>query len=125
MVADDRKYTKSHEWVMVEGDVATVGVTEYAASELGDVVFLDLPEPGTEINLGEPVGTIETVKAVEDLYSPVSGEVLEVNQTVIDAPEIVNNDPLEAGWLMKVRLAGRGELDDLLSAAEYESLLGG
>jgi len=125
MVADDRKYTKSHEWVMVEGDVATVGVTEYAASELGDVVFLDLPEPGSEINLGEPVGTIETVKAVEDLYSPVSGEVLEVNQAVIDSPEIVNNDPLEAGWLMKVRLAGRSELDDLLSAAEYETLLGG
>jgi len=125
MVADDRKYTKSHEWVMVEGDVATVGVTEYAAAELGDVVFLDLPEPGSEIIHGEPIGTIETVKAVEDLYSPVSGEVLEVNQAVVDTPELVNNDPLEAGWLMKVRLAGRGELDDLLSAAEYETLLGG
>lgn len=125
MVADDRKYTKSHEWVLVEGDVATIGVTEYAAHELGDVVFLDLPEAGSEATKGEPVGTIETVKAVEDLYTPVSGEVIDINQAVIDSPELVNNDPLDAGWLLKVRLTERSELDDLLSAPEYEALLGG
>jgi glycine cleavage system H protein len=125
MVADDRRYTKSHEWVMVDGGVATVGVTEYAASELGDVVFLDLPEPGTEITAGDAVGTIETVKAVEDLYSPVSGEVTEINNAVVDHPELVNNDPLDAGWLMRVRLIEPGEVDGLLSAGAYESLLGG
>jgi glycine cleavage system H protein len=125
MVADDRKYTKSHEWVMIDGDVATVGVTEYAAAELGDVVFLDLPEPGVEISRGEPVGTIETVKAVEDLYTPVTGEVLDVNQAVVDGPELVNNDPLDAGWLIKVRLGEPEEVDALLTAAEYDALLGG
>jgi len=125
MVADDRKYTKSHEWVMVDGDTATVGVTEYAASELGDVVYLDLPEPGTEITAGDAVGTIETVKAVEDLYTPVSGEVLEINAAVVDHPELVNNDPLDAGWLVKVRLHEPGEVDGLLSAGAYEALLGG
>ncbi len=125
MVADDRKYTKSHEWVMVEGDTATVGVTEYAAHELGDVVFLDLPEVGREVNKGEPVGTIETVKAVEDLYTPISGEVVEVNQAVVDSPELVNNDPLDSGWLIKVKLADAGELDALLSPGAYEALLGG
>ena len=125
MVADDRKYTKSHEWVMIDGDVATVGVTEYAAAELGDVVFLDLPEPGVEISRGEPVGTIETVKAVEDLYTPVTGEVLDVNQAVVDTPELVNNDPLDAGWLIKVRLGEPEEVDALLTAAEYDALLGG
>ncbi len=125
MVADDRRYTKSHEWVMVDGDVATVGVTEYAASELGDVVFLDLPEAGTEITAGDAVGTIETVKAVEDLYTPVSGEVTEVNSAVVDHPELVNNDPLDAGWLVKVKLVEPGELDGLLSASAYEALLGG
>ncbi len=123
MVADDRKYTKSHEWVMVEGSVATVGVTEYAAHELGDVVFLDLPEVGNEVARGEAVGTIETVKAVEDLFTPISGEVVETNQAVVDSPELVNNDPLDAGWLIRVRLSDAGELNQLLSAAEYEELL--
>jgi len=125
MVADDRRYTKSHEWVMVDGDVATVGVTEYAASELGDVVFLDLPEAGTEITAGDAVGTIETVKAVEDLYTPISGEVTEVNAAVVDHPELVNSDPLDAGWLIRVRLLEPGEVDALLSAGAYEALLGG
>jgi len=125
MVADDRRYTKSHEWVMVDGDVATVGVTEYAAHELGDVVFLDLPETGNEVARGDAVGTIETVKAVEDLYTPVSGEVVETNQAVVDSPELVNNDPLDAGWLIRVRLSDTAELDQLLSAAEYDALLGG
>ena len=125
MVADDRKYTDEHEWVQVEGDVGTVGVTEYAAGELGDVVFVELPEVGSEVNLGDAVGTIESVKAVADLYTPVSGEVIEVNEAIVDSPELVNNDPLDGGWMFKVRLADTSELDRLLDAAAYEALLGG
>ena len=125
MVTDDRKYTDEHEWVQVEGDVGTVGVTEYAAGELGDVVFVELPEVGSEVNLGDAVGTIESVKAVADLYTPVSGEVIEVNEAIVDSPELVNNDPLDGGWMFKVRLADTSELDRLLDAAAYEALLGG
>jgi glycine cleavage system H protein len=124
MVAEDRKYTKDHEWIIVEGEHGTIGVTEYAAAELGDVVFLDLPEVGAPVTRGESIGTIETVKAVEDLFSPVSGEVVEVNGAVVEKPELVNNDPLEAGWLIKVRLSDPDELSELLSAAEYDELLG-
>ncbi len=125
MVADDRKYTKEHEWVQVEGGTGTVGVTEYAAHELGDVVFLELPEVGTTLVQGDVVGTIETVKSVEDFYSPVSGEVVEVNEAVLDAPELVNKEPLDGGWLMKISLSDAGEMDNLLSAADYEALIGG
>ena len=125
MAADDRKYTKEHEWVMVEGDVATVGVTDYAASELGDVVFLELPEAGSPVTQGDAVGTIETVKSVEDLYSPVTGEVIEVNEDVLDAPETVNASPMDGGWLFKVRLDGDADLDELLTADEYQALIGG
>jgi glycine cleavage system H protein len=124
MVADDRKYNSEHEWVLLEGDSGTVGVTEYAASELGDVVFVELPEVGSEVNMGETVGTIESVKAVADLYTPVSGEIIEVNEAVVDSPELVNNDPLDGGWLFKIRLADSGELEQLLSAAQYEAQLG-
>lgn len=125
MAADDRKYTKEHEWVMIEGDVATVGVTDYAAGELGDVVFLELPEAGSPVTQGDAVGTIETVKSVEDLYSPVTGEVTEVNEAVLDAPETVNAAPMDAGWLFKVRLGDEAGLDELLSADEYQALIGG
>ena len=125
MVASDRKYTKDHEWVLAEGESATVGVTEYAAHELGDVVFLELPEVGTVVAQGETVGTIETVKSVEDLFSPVGGEVIAVNEAVLDAPETVNQDPLEAGWLFKVRIEDRSEMDELLSADDYDALIGG
>ncbi|MDO9694699.1 MAG: glycine cleavage system protein GcvH [Candidatus Latescibacteria bacterium] len=125
MVASDRKYTKDHEWVLAEGEIATVGVTEYAAHELGDVVFLELPEVGTVVGQGETVGTIETVKSVEDLFSPVGGEVVAVNEAVLDAPETVNQDPLEAGWLYKVRIGDRSELDELLTADDYDALIGG
>ena len=125
MVASDRKYTKDHEWVLAEGEIATVGVTEYAAHELGDVVFLELPEVGTVVGQGETVGTIEAVKSVEDLFSPVGGEVVAVNEAVLDAPETVNQDPLEAGWLYKVRIGDRSELDELLTADDYDALIGG
>lgn len=125
MLADDRKYTKDHEWIQVADGVGTVGVTEYAAKELGDVVFLELPETGSAVGAGEAVGTIETVKSVEDLFSPVSGEVVEVNEAVLDAPEQVNQDPHGAGWLIKVRLEDPSQIDGLMDAAAYGELIGG
>jgi glycine cleavage system H protein len=125
MVADDRKYTEEHEWVQVEGETGTVGVTEYAAGELGDVVFVELPEVGGDVNMGDAVGTIESVKAVADLYAPVSGEVLEINEAIVESPELVNTDPLEGGWMFKIRLADSSELERLLDAKAYEELIGG
>ncbi len=125
MVPDDRKYTQEHEWVMVEDGIGTVGVTDFAASELGDVVFVELPEPGSEFSQGDTVGTIESVKAVADLYLPVSGEIVEINEAVVDGPELVNTNPLDDGWLVKVRLAEAAELDELMDAAAYQGLLGG
>ena len=125
MVPDDRKYTQEHEWVQIEGDIGLVGVTDYAANELGDVVFVELPETGSEFSQGDTVGTIESVKAVADLYLPVSGEIIEVNQEVVDSPELVNSDPMEEGWLFKVKLADPAELDQLLDANGYSELTGG
>jgi glycine cleavage system H protein len=125
MVPDDRKYTQEHEWVQVEDGIGTIGVTDFAASELGDVVFVELPETGSEFSQGDTVGTIESVKAVADLYLPVSGEVIEINEAVVDSPELVNSDPLDEGWLLKVRLSDPAELDKLLDAAAYGQLLGG
>ncbi len=124
MVTDDRKYSQEHEWVLIEGDIGTVGVTEYAATELGDVVFVELPEVGGEVTVGEAVGTIESVKAVADLYTPVSGEVVEINEAIVDQPELVNSDPLDAGWLMKIRLVDKLELEQLMSVQAYQTMLG-
>jgi len=125
MSSDDRIYSKEHEWVMIEGNVATVGVTEYAASELGDVVFIELPEPGAQAGQGDAIGTIETVKSVEDLYCPLTGEILDINEAVLDAPELVNESPLDDGWLFKLQVSDQGELDTLLSAADYDAMVGG
>ena len=125
MVPDDRKYTQEHEWILIEDGVGTIGVTDFAAGELGDVVFVELPEPGAEFSQGDTVGTIESVKAVADLFLPVSGEIVAVNEAVVDNPEIVNSDPLEEGWLMKVRMTDNSEVDQLLDAAAYGELLGG
>ncbi len=125
MVPDDRKYTTEHEWVQVDGDDATIGVTEFAAGELGDIVFVELPEVGSEFSAGDTAGTIESVKAVADLYLPVSGEVIAVNEDVADSPELVNIDPLEDGWLVKLKLADHVELDSLLDSEGYQNLLGG
>lgn len=125
MVPDDRKYTQEHEWIQIEGDVAIVGVTDYAANELGDVVFVELPETGDEFSQGDTVGTIESVKAVADLFLPVSGEIVAVNDAVVDSPELVNSNPLDDGWLIKVKLGDAGELDSLLDAAAYQDLIGG
>jgi glycine cleavage system H protein len=122
---EDRRYTQEHEWVLVEGDEVLIGVTEYAAHELGDVVFLELPEPGDNVEQGAPVGTIETVKSVEDLYSPVTGVVTEVNEAVLDSPETVNQSPMADGWLFKVKMDDPAELDNLLDDAAYTDLIGG
>ncbi|HEV8336101.1 MAG TPA: glycine cleavage system protein GcvH [Candidatus Polarisedimenticolia bacterium] len=117
----DRKYTREHEWVRLEGGVGIIGITEYAQSELGDVVFVDLPEKGRALAAGEELGTIESVKAVSEIYAPVSGEVVEVNEALRDHPEKVNGDPYGDGWLVKVRVGDRPEVDGLLSSEAYRS----
>jgi glycine cleavage system H protein len=118
------KYTEDHEWIKVDGDVATIGITDYAQGELGDVVFVELPEVGGELTKGDPFGTIEAVKAVSDLFAPANGEVVEINETLADAPETVNKSPYEDGWMLKVKLANAGDLDDLLDAAAYKTKIG-
>jgi glycine cleavage system H protein len=119
----DRRYTKEHEWVRLEDDLGTVGITDYAQDQLGDIVYLDLPSPGTQVKQLDKLGEIESVKAVSDLYSPVSGEVVEVNQEVNDRPEVVNRSPYGEGWLVRVRLADPAEVDNLLTAEQYDELL--
>ncbi len=125
MVPDDRKYTQEHEWILIEDGVGMIGVTDFAAGELGDVVFVELPEPGSEFSQGDTVGTIESVKAVADLFLPVSGEIVEINEAVVDTPELVNSDPMDEGWLFKVKLSDISEADQLMDAAAYGELLGG
>jgi len=123
-VPTDRRYTAEHEWVLGDGDTVTVGITEYAAEKLGDVVFVDLPAAGSDAAEGSVVGEIESTKSVGELFAPVSGEVLEANQAVIDAPELVNSDPFGSGWLLKVRVADASRLEDLLDAPAYAALIG-
>lgn len=117
------RYTRTHEWARIEGDVATVGVTDYAQSELGDITYLELPQPGTQVKQGEPMGVIESVKAASDIYSPVSGEVIEANQGVVEAPEKVNQSPYGEAWLVKIRLSDPSEVENLMDAAAYEQFL--
>ncbi|HXG24834.1 MAG TPA: glycine cleavage system protein GcvH [Chthonomonadales bacterium] len=119
-IPSDLKYTKTHEWVRVNGDIATIGITDYAQSELGDIVFLELPEAGRILAQDEVFGTVESVKAVSDLYSPVSGEVVEVNHAIVDATETVNEDPYGSGWMIRVRMSNPAELEELLSDRDYE-----
>ena len=120
-VPDSLHYTSDHEWVLVEGDVATVGITQYAADALGDVVFVALPNLGDAIQKGAIVGEVESTKSVGEIFAPVAGEVVEANSAVVDTPDTVNSDPYGAGWLIKVRFA---ELPDLLDAAAYRALIG-
>lgn len=115
------QYTPEHEWVQVDGDVATVGITAYAAEKLGDVVFVDLPTAGSSVASGKVVGEIESTKSVGELFAPVDGEIVEANQAVVDSPELVNSDPFGEGWLIKVRFAS---LPELLSFDEYSALVG-
>jgi len=118
------RYTKEHEWVAVDGDTGTVGITHHAQSELGDIVFVDLPKLNTRVETGKVFGSVESVKAVSDIYSPVSGEIVEVNSMLTEAPEKLNEDPHGAAWLVKIRLDNPGELASLLSAADYQSYIG-
>ncbi len=120
---EDRKYTKEHEWVKVDGDVATIGITDFAQDQLGDIVYVDLPEPGATIKQFEKMGEIESVKAVSDLFAPISGEVIEGNVQVVEKPELVNSDAQGEGWLLKVRLADAAEIDALLSAGDYDAFV--
>jgi len=120
-VPGNLKYTKDHEWAKVEGDIVTVGITDYAQGELGDVVFVELPEVGAEVGKNETFGSIEAVKAVADLFSPVSGEVTEINEAISDAPETVNKDPYAGGWMVKIRASDIDELNDLMDAEAYEN----
>jgi glycine cleavage system H protein len=117
---EDNRYAKSHEYVHVEGDVGTIGITDYAQKELGDVVFVELPQVGTQLDATDELGSIESVKAVSELFSPVSGEVIEVNESLSDKPELVNTDPYGDGWMVRVRLSSPEEADELMSAEEYE-----
>ena len=119
-VPEELQYTKSHEWIRTEGDTATIGITDHAQDELGDVVFVELPEVGTTFDAGDSFGTVESVKAVSDLYTPVGGEVVEVNETLNDQPEKINEDPYGEGWIVKLSASGEG---DLLSASDYEQFL--
>lgn len=114
------RYSEDHEWVRVDGDVATVGITNHAQEQLGDIVFVELPEIGTTLSRGEEAGTVESVKAASEVYAPVSGEVVEVNEALADTPEQVNSAPFDSGWFFKVRLADPGELDKLMDADAYE-----
>ena len=125
MYPDNYRYTKEHEWLAVEGDVVTIGITDHAQKELGDIVYVDLPQPGDAVAAGKPLGSVESVKAVSDIYSPVNGEVIEVNESLADAPEKVNEDPHGEAWLVKVRLSSQGEIEGLLSASEYASYVEG
>jgi glycine cleavage system H protein len=122
-IPENLKYTKDHEWIRVEGEEAFVGITDYAQGELGDIVFLEIETEGEELAKEEVFGTIEAVKTVSDMFMPVSGEVVEVNEKLEETPEIVNKDPYGDGWLIKIKLTNSSELDELLDAAAYKKLL--
>ena len=117
------KYSKDHEWIEVKGDVATIGITDYAQSELGDVVFVELPAAGAAVTAGKTFGSVESVKAVSEIYAPASGTVAEANAALVKAPEAINTDPHGAGWLIKVKLANAAELNSLMDAAAYEAFI--
>lgn len=120
---EDLKYTEEHEWVLVEDGVATVGITDFAQDSLGDVVFVELPEIGVILESGKPFGVVESVKAVSDVYAPVSGEVIEINEELQDTPELVNTSPYEDGWMVKIKLNDGADVDELMSADEYQEFV--
>jgi glycine cleavage system H protein len=122
MVPQDLRYTKEHEWVRLEGEIATIGITDYAAEQLGDIVFVELPDIGRAVSKLAAIGVIESVKAVSDLFAPVGGEVVESNAELSGAPELLNSDPFGKGWMLRIKVAAAGQLDGLLDAAAYEAL---
>ena len=123
-VPADLKYTKSHEWVRVSGGIATVGITDHAQHELTDIVFVELPEPGRKVKAGDACAVVESVKTASDIYSPLSGEILEINKAVVDNPALVNKEPHTGGWFFKIRLANPAELNTLLSPEQYQAQIG-
>jgi glycine cleavage system H protein len=120
---DNLKYTQDHEWILVDGDVATVGITDFAQGELGDIVFVEIETEGESLEIGEIFGTVEAVKTVSDLFMPVTGEVIEVNEALSDDPEVVNKDPYGKGWMIKVKIANEAELSELLTPEEYKKMV--
>lgn len=125
MYPDDFYYTKNHEWIQVKGDKATVGITDFAQKQLGDVVYVELPKAGKKLEFHQSMGVIESVKAVSDVYSPVSGEVIEVNKGLDDSPELVNQDPHGKGWFIRLKIKDETELEKLMTASEYEGFIEG
>jgi glycine cleavage system H protein len=123
VIPKNLKYHKEHDWANIEGDIATFGITDYAQESLGDIVYIELPEAGTEVTAGSTYAELESVKAVSDIYAPLSGTITEVNEEVVDAPETINESPYEDGWLIKVQLSDPAEVDGLMDAAGYEELL--
>ncbi|HEI7583682.1 TPA: glycine cleavage system protein GcvH [Staphylococcus aureus] len=123
-VPNELKYSKEHEWVKVEGNVATIGITEYAQSELGDIVFVELPETDDEINEGDTFGSVESVKTVSELYASISGKVVEVNEELEDSPEFVNESPYEKAWMVKVEISDESQIEALLTAEKYSKMIG-
>jgi glycine cleavage system H protein len=123
MYPDDFYYTKDHEWVKIKGETATVGITDFAQKQLGDVVYVELPEVGTSLEFHQSLGVVESVKAVSDLYSPVSGEVIEANIGLNDAPETLNQDPHGKGWIIRIKIKDAAELEKLMSVSEYEKFI--
>jgi len=121
---ENLKYTKEHEWISIDGDIATVGVTEFAQSELGDIVFVEIETEGETFDKDEVFGTIEAVKTVSDLFMPLSGEIVEINEALEDAPESVNESPYESGWMIKIKMSDTSEIDGLLDASAYKELTG-
>ncbi|MCU1237496.1 MAG: glycine cleavage system protein [Candidatus Solibacter sp.] len=124
MYPENYRYTKEHEWVLADGGTGTVGITDHAQQELGDIVYVDLPKVGSHVEAGKSLGSVESVKAVSDIYSPVTGEVVEINQTLADAPESLNSDPHGAAWLVKIKLDSAEEIQNLMSSADYLSYIG-
>ncbi|MBZ5576563.1 MAG: glycine cleavage system protein GcvH [Acidobacteriia bacterium] len=124
MYPENFRYTKEHEWVRVDGDTGTIGITDHAQQELGDIVYVDMPKPGTRVEQGGTLGSVESVKAVSDIYAPVSGEVSEVNPALAEAPEKLNADPHGDAWLVRIKLGAPAEVAKLMSAAEYQAYIG-
>ncbi|MCW5981344.1 MAG: glycine cleavage system protein GcvH [Bryobacteraceae bacterium] len=125
MYPDNYRYSKEHEWIVVDGEIATIGITDYAQQELGDIVYVDLPRPGDSVAAGKSMGSVESVKAVSDVYSPVTGEVVESNAALTDSPEKVNQDPHGEAWMVKVKLFAPDEVNSLMTVADYKEYLAG
>jgi glycine cleavage system H protein len=120
---EEFKYTEEHEWLMVEKDLATIGITDFAQDALGDVVFVELPEVGTVLEVGKPFGVVESVKAVSDIYAPIAGTVEEINEDLVETPEIINTSPYEDGWMIKIRMTDASAADALMSSEDYQALI--